>query len=53
MENHGLGHNVKICTEMSTGNTPQLIRPIHQNRPMFWDISEKSLHHMSIVHGLG
>ena len=42
MENHGLGtHNDKICTEMSTGNTPntpQLIRPIHQNRPIFWDI---------------
>ena len=55
MENHGLGtHNDKMCAEISTENTPnttQFIRPICPNRPIIWDIFEKSPHHMSIVHG--
>ena len=55
MENHRLGiHNYKMCADSSTGNTPntqQFIWPIYPNRPIIWDISEKSSHHMSIVHG--
>ena len=54
MENHGLGtHNDKICAHSSTENTPsipQFIRPKSPNRPIIYDIFEKSSHHMSIVH---
>ena len=54
MENHGLGtHNDKICAYSSTENTPsipQFIRPKSPNRPIIYDIFEKSSHHMSIVH---
>ena len=55
MINHGLGkQHEKMCAEILTENTPnttpQLIRPIHQNWPIIWDILEKSPHHMSIVH---
>ena len=32
-------------------NTPQFIQLIHPNRPIIWNIFEKSSHHMSIVHG--
>ena len=42
MENHGLGtHNDKMCAEILTGNTPQLIQPICPNRPIISDIFEK------------
>ena len=55
IKNHGLGtHNGKMCPESSTGNTsniPQFIRPICPNRPIIWNIIERSSHHMSIVHG--
>ena len=54
-KNHELGtHNCKICAEISTGstpNTPQVIQPICPNRPIIWEIFEKSPHHMTIVHG--
>ena len=54
MENHGLGtHNDKICAHSSTENTPsipQFIRPKSPNRPIIYDIFEKSSHHMPIVH---
>ena len=51
MENHRLGtNNDKICADSSTGNTPQFIWPIRQNRLIIWDLFEKSSHHMSIVH---
>ena len=51
MENHRLGtYNDKMCAEISTGYTPQLIRPVCPNRPIIWDIFEKSPYHMSIVH---
>ena len=53
MENHELGtHNDKMCAAILTGNsqnTPQLIRPIRQNRPIIWDFLEKSPHHMSTL----
>ena len=56
MKNHELGtHDVKVCIESSTGNTPntpQFIRPICPNRQIIWDIFETSALHMSIVHGL-
>ena len=42
----------KMCAKISTGNTPntnnQFIWPICPNRPIIWDIFEKSPHHMSI-----
>ena len=45
MENHELGtHNDRMCAAILTGNsqnTPQLIRPIRQNRPIIWDFLEK------------
>ena len=34
----------------NTSNTPQLIRPIHQDH--YLGYFRKSLHHMSIVHGI-
>ena len=35
MEKHGLGtHNGKMCPESLTGNIPQFIWPICQNRPI-------------------
>ena len=54
MENHGLGtHNDKMCAEILTGNTPQLIQPICPNRPIISDIFEKkNPHHMSIGYTL-
>ena len=53
MENQGLAtNNDKMCADSLTGNTPQYISPICPNRPIIWDIFEKSSHHMSIVHAL-
>ena len=43
----------KMCVDILTGdtpNTPQFIRPIYQNRPIIWDMFEKSPYHTSIVH---
>ena len=43
----------KMCADSSTGNTPntpQFIQPICPNRPIIWNIFEKSCHHISIVH---
>ena len=55
MENHQLGtQKDKIYAKRSTGNAPntlQFIRPICPNRPIIWDIFEKTPYHMSIVHG--
>ena len=48
MENHRAGtQNDKMCTDSSTGKNQNLFWP---NQPIIWDILEKSLHHMSIVH---
>ena len=54
MKNHGLvTHSDKIRAEISTGNAPQLIWPIHQNQPiMYLGYFRKKSSHMSIVHGI-
>ena len=56
MENHGLEltrtHSDTKCAKITTGNTPnapQLIQPVPQNRPINWDILEKSPHRMSMA----